>query len=254
VSLTHAWPPAGLPQQLGRHALGRGTRAREQPGRAPVPELTLRPWQVRVQRRAHERVHERQRGLRLQDLRAHQRGRGRTGLAELDAGERRRRGQVAAVAEHRHRARHPHRPLRQPREAHENRARGSPRPELGGQLGMSRGGLHALGPQLLEQLVQQQRIAAGRRVARDRERLVGIPPEPLADQPHRRPLAQGAGTDRHRQRVARDLGEQRRVAAPLRRAQAAEHEQRQALQTAHEVRQKAQRRAVAPVKVIDRDH
>jgi hypothetical protein len=66
-------------------------------------------------------------------------------------------------------------------------------------------------------------------------------------------LAQRPRVQRHRERVAEQFDEERRVDAGLVRAQARGCEHRQAFEPAHEEGEEAQRRPVAPVQVVDRE-
>ncbi len=74
--------------------------------RALVPQLALRGRQVAVDRVSHERVHERQRVLVLDDLGAGEYGERRRSVRLRDLGEGRHRRQRSAVAEHRRRPCH----------------------------------------------------------------------------------------------------------------------------------------------------
>ena len=114
-------------------------------------------------------------------------------------------------------------------------------------------GPHALGLQRAQQLAQQQRVPRGGSEACRRERRVRVA-EPA---PHH--LGGAGGAQRRRPhtygvRVRAQLVEQLLVGVLLAGAQGRDQQHRQPVQAAREVAQEPQRRGVAPLHVVDRDH
>jgi hypothetical protein len=113
-------------------------------------------------------------------------------------------------------------------------------------------GADTLAVQRLEELLEQKRIAARRRMTCVREDIIGALSESLADEIPDGVFAQWGGMQGGSQRVAGDLRDLRRVLARLSGPSAAHHQHRQTLEAAYQVREEAQRGAVAPVQIVDR--
>ena len=109
----------------------------------------------------------------------------------------------------------------------------------------------AVGLERVHQLADEQRVAAGRRVAGLAEGMVGLGAEALGDEVADRLLAQRAGADVGGGGIVGDLGEQRGVGRRVAGADAGGDQHRLAFEPAHEVGEEAQARAVAPVQVVD---
>ena len=116
-------------------------------------------------------------------------------------------------------------------------------------------GPDAVGLQRAQQLAQQQRVArpssGGRRA---RTAATTGSPSRRATMPAVASGDSGAGRSDGRGRVQRQLGEQFVVVVLLARAQGAHDQHRQRLQPADQVGEPAQRRAVAPLHVVDGEH
>jgi hypothetical protein len=105
-----------------------------------------------------------------------------------------------------------------------------------------------------EELVEQERISLGRRVARLGERRVDTFAETIADD-----LGNGVGRQRPGQqhlsvRLARHLFEDGLICVGLGRPHACDERHRHVLQPPGEIGQKAERRGVAPVQVVHDQH
>jgi hypothetical protein len=85
----------------------------------------------------------------------------------------------------------------------------------------------------------------------DRERLVGLGAEAVADERGDGFSGERPGSERGRERIGGDLREQRRVGTSLRGTKRRDDEHRESLETPHEVGEETQRRLVAPVQVVD---
>jgi hypothetical protein len=114
--------------------------------------------------------------------------------------------QTGTVAEHGDGPGHGHRVRRQPGQPQEHHPGHRPRAHLTDHIDVGRVGRNALGLHGLEQLEQQQWVAAGRPVARRPEGVLGAGAQPLAHQLARGRLAQGARADGDGYRVLCDLG------------------------------------------------
>jgi hypothetical protein len=88
----------------------------------------------------------------------------------------------------------PQRIAGEPPEANQDGARDRSRTEVGHRGDMAGVRRHALHVHRADQLPEQKRVTAGRRMTRRRERLVGALAQPLADEPGRRLVAERSGT------------------------------------------------------------
>ena len=202
---------------------------------------------------AHERVDEAGRRLGPDDLGADQLARGRRDRTLVDPGERGDAGQVGALAQHRGGARHRAGVVREAGEPQQHRARHRARADRADDRRLLGDGLHALRLERAQELAQQQRVAAGGGMAGGAERGLGGVAEPLAHERRGRGLAERSGPQRERRGILDDLGEQARVGARLGAAQRRGDEHRGAVEPPREVGEEAQRRAVGPVQVVDRE-
>ena len=163
-------------EQLRRDHLGRGTEVHQRSRRALVQQLSLGRGEVVVDGVAHQRVHEAERRLRPQDLRPRQGASGNRDTVLVNLGQRRDCREPGTVAQHRDGARYGDGVGRQPCQPQQHRARHRARPDLADHIGVSPVGPHAVRLQRLEQLPYEQGIAAGSRVTRGAERLLGFGP------------------------------------------------------------------------------
>ena len=232
-------------RQLRGDRAGVGRAIAQKPGRALVRERAVVDGDVLVDRRADDRVHERQRRLIGEDLSDHELACGDDGELVGQSGQRRRQRQLRVVAQHGRGPRHRHRVPALPCEPHEHGTRGGPRGEFldPGQVRDVR--RHALGAQRLEQLGEQQRVAPGRLVPGVREGLV------RSQELGRGALAQRERVHGDRERITDDLRQQVRARVPLDRPDAAEDRDGQAVEPADQVGQVAQRGLVGPLQIVD---
>ena len=162
------------------------------------------------------------------------------------------RGQVGALAEHGDGARDRRGLARQAREPQQHGARDGARADRAHDVGVRGVGLDRVGLERVQQLAHEQRVAAGGPVAGLAERAVGLGAEPAGDELRRRP-PRDSGPGRT-WAVAGSLAISASSAAsvggsPVRTRRGDEH--RLALEPPHQVGEEAQRRAVAPVQVVD---
>jgi hypothetical protein len=241
-------------EQVGRHLVGGRPRPAQLGGRAGVHQLTVRRGELLVDGVAHQRVHEADRRLGMEDLGAAERGGGLRHLLLVQLRQRGHGREIRVVAEHRHRAHDVHRLVREPRQAQQHRSRHRPRSDVGHDVHVRRVRLHVVGRKRGEQLAEEQRVAAGDLRAGGAEALVRVVAQPGPDHLGDRRSAQRPRPHRTGSRVVADLGDQGRigagVGAPKRRA----HERGHVLEAAYEVGGEAERGAVAPLEVIDREH
>ena len=189
-----------------------------------------------------------------QEVGASQGGRGERGeVPVVELGEDGRVAELGAVAEHRRGHREPPRLGRQSREPQRHRARDRLGPDLAhlrGVLGRRR---EALAVHRVENRAQEERVAAGGRVAGDHEGLFRLDrelrPRQLGDRCH----AERGRPDHERSRVGDQLRQQVDLHALLGRAQAQHDEQRQPFEAPREIREPAQSRRIGPVEVVDHD-
>ena len=196
-------------------------------------------------------MHEAGRRLGAQDLGPRQRRHRARHIRLVEPGHAGDRGQLRALAEHGDRARHGRRVARQAREPQQHRARHRTRADRAHDGGMGGVGLHGVGLERVQQLADEQRVAAGGAVARLPERAVGLAAQPARDEVADGVLAQRAGPDVCGGRVVGDLGQQRRVGRRVAAAHAGGDQHGLTFEPAHEVGEEAQRRAVAPLQVVD---
>jgi hypothetical protein len=233
-----------------RHPFRLGPASLEQPRRPGVPAVALGRGQRLIDRRPDQRVDEPKRRLGAQNIHPGQRDRRLGGGLVLQARQLGCLVRLGFVAQDRHRPRQPGRLRRQPREAHRHGARPGSRAQLTQAGHVLVGGGQALGGDRVDQLAQQQRIAARLLVAGGAEAVVGVG-QALAHQPGGGRSAQGRGPDHGGERIGDDLADQARVGARLPAPQPHHHPDAQALHPGQQVGQPAQRGQVAPVQVVD---
>ena len=240
-------------QEVGRDLLGRCPVRREHLRGPLVVQGALGGGQVLVHRVAHERVDERRRVLGPEDLAAAQRvERGGGALLGL-SGEGRHRRQVSGAPEHGDGPGDGRQHGGHPAQAQHHQAGHRTRPHRPDRVGVRDVGPDALGLQGSEQLPQQQRVARRRPVAHPDEG-VRRRPEPLLHEDPGRLRRQRARTQHGRRGVQDELGEQRLVRVTLAGPHGGDDQHGQTLEALDEVREEAQRRAVAVLDVVDREH
>ena len=252
----HEWVSRRRHQvEVRGHPLGLCAAAREQLRGLPVGEQPLRRLDRLVHSGAHHRVRELDRRRRhAQQLAPRERDRGERGqLAVFEPRERRHVAQLGAVAEHGGRGREAPGLLRQAREPQRNRAGHRFRADLVGAARVLGDRLDALPVQRSHERAHEERVAAGRRVARRHE--LGLRFAAVLRYDHRvnGRLAERGRTDHQHGRVGHQLGQQLGLDGLLRRAQAQHDQQWQPLEPAAEEGQPAQARRVRPVQVVDHE-
>ncbi len=246
----------GLParrrrEELRGDLLGRGAGVVHQLRRSTVLELALGRRDALVDGGPDERVGEPQRRAGAEDLGVGEPAGDPRDVVDLVAAEGGDRGQLGAIADDRHRARHLGRLRRQARKALLDRPRDGAGADVGDRRRHAGDGLDALELERAEELAQEQRVAPRRSPARLAELLLGLAAEPLGHE-----LADGARTevpeaDRHRRGIADEVRHEGRIGAGVGAAQPGHDAERRSLQPMGEVGEEPQRRPVAPVQVVD---
>jgi hypothetical protein len=238
---------------MGRHTLGRGLVCHQHLRRPRVQARATPPAKRFVHRLAHDRMHKPQRTAPIQHVRPGKRIRGRTDLLMRKAAQRRDLPNLGVRVEHRHRVHYRPRNRREPPEPQRHRASHSLRPQPGHQLRRASIRCQPIGPQRVDQLAQQKRIAPGRPHTRRHQAPVGHVPEALRHQPPRRIEAERPQPHRPRPRPRTQRRQQPgRLALPrLGRPRRHHHRNRQALQPGRQIVQEPQRQPVRPVRIID---
>ena len=183
---------AGREQELRGDLLDRRAGLAQHLCGALVLELSLRGRELVVDGVADERVHEAERRLGPDDLRADQLARGGGHRALVGARQGGDAREVRALAEHGGGPGDRAGVVRQAREPQQHGAGDGARADGPHDRGLVGAGLHALGLERAQELAQQQRVAAGRLVAGGAEAGVGVVAEPLAHE-RRRPPRRSAG-------------------------------------------------------------
>jgi hypothetical protein len=196
-------------------------------------------------------VDEPERLVGTQDLRLGQPIRGLGDPRLIEAGELGDDGQPGVLAQHRHGPRHLDRLVAHAGKAQQHGARYRPRPDLAHQVSVARVGRHPVGGQGRHQLAEQERVAARGLVAGGAEGGFGAASEPLAHEIAHALLRQRAGPQPLGGGVSDELSQQGGVGSRLAGAQGHGEQDRRALEAPGEVGEEAQRRAVAPVDVVD---
>jgi len=238
-------------QQVGADLLGRRAMLGQELRGLGMRLLTVAEGEVVMDRGADDWMDEPARQLRHEELGPAQR-RDRVGrLPPFQAGERGGVVEVRPVAQHRHGAGEAGRLLgkaRQPRQHRPRHPLGAHPPHPGDLPG---GRLNAVSGEGVEQLSKQEGIAAGGLVARGAERTGGVRPERVPDQLGDAGRAQRRRTQDDPGRVGEHVGEEGDLDARLVWPHRDDHQDGQAVDTTHEVGEPAQRRAIAPVQVVD---
>ncbi len=224
----------------------------EEPCCALVRERAFVRRNVFIDRRADQRMHERGVRVAAEDLGGQQGGRRHRRVVGPQPGRLGKERQIAGTHD-RSSARKPQRVITEAPETHQDGARDRPRSEVGHRGDLIRARRDALHLQGADQLPEQQRIAAGGRMARRRERLVGMLAQPLAHKVGRRRVAERSGPYQYRQRVADDLGHKRGPRASGAGPHRADDGHPDPVEPADEVVEEAEGGLVAPVKVVDGD-
>ena len=242
---------AGL-QRVRGDALGRRAGGAQDPHRGAMGRGALAGVELLVDRPAEDRVRERDAAVaRVEDPRAAQRGHRAAGRVDRHAGQRGHPVGRRAVAEDRQRARHGARLRRQAAQRELHRARHGRRADLAHALDARGDRRDALLRERGQQLDEQERVAAGRAMARRRERAAPRPPRASRRAGAVAASLSGPGRTRPGRGLGGELAEQRRVAAELAGAQGGDERDRQVLEAPGEVRDEPQRQLVGPVGVVD---
>ena len=216
-----------------------------------MQQLALAQREAVIDGVAHQRVHEAGRRLGAQDLGARERRHGPRDLRLVETRDPGHRGQVGALAQHGDGARDRGGLARQPRQSQQDRARDGARTDRAHHVGVRGVGLDGVGLERVQQLADEQRVAAGGLVAGLAEGAVGLRAEAAGDEPADGLLRQRARPHVRGRGVVGDLGQQRRVGRRVAGPHGGRDQHRLALQAPHQVGQEAQRRAIAPVQIVD---
>ena len=225
---------------LAQHARGAG-----------VEQLALAERQALVDGVAYERVHEPGRRLGAQDLGPRERGHRARDLGLVEPGHAGHRPEVGALAEDGDGAGDGGRLAGQPREPQQHGARHGARADRAHHVGVRRVGLDRFGLERVQELADEQRVAAGGAMAGLAEQAVGLGAEAFRHELADGVLAERAGPDVRGGRVVGDLGQQRGVGRRVAGADAGGDEHRLAFEAPDQVGEEPQRRAVAPLEVVD---
>ncbi len=215
--------------------LGLGAGRREHLGRPAVGLGTLRPGDVVVDDGAHHRMGELERQVRPQHVRARERCGGVRRGVHAESGEGGGVLELRAPTEDGHRPRERRRLGRDARQSQRHRAGHRLRPDREDPRRLRRGRLHALAAERVEQRLEEERIAAGRLLARVHELGRRLDAERLAREERRRVAAERVWPDGARGRVAEDLDDELLVPALTRRPRRDDDAQRQAVEPALQV-------------------
>ena len=231
----------------GRSALAQDRR------RGVVQPLAFGGRQVAVDRRAQDRMGEADRAAGFHDAGGDQRRHRRLQLGAGESGQSRGVAHLRAVAERAQRAGERGGRRRQPRQTEQHRVGDAARDDRADIGRGGRGGLEAARRRLVEQLADEERVAARHLDARAHEPIVRLAGQPGGDErTDRRPrqgrraqqLHGGIGDERRR------LGRQRGIERPG----GEDQPQRLPLEPARDERERARRRRVAPLQVVDHEH
>ena len=175
-------------------------------------------------------------------------------LGAGESGQSRRVADLRAVAEHAERAGERGGRRRQPRQAEQHRVGDAARDDRADLGSGGRGGGEAASRRLVEQLADEERVAARHLEARADEPIVRLA-RTAGRRPARRPPPRVSG-DRTQQLGGgiaderRRLGRQRGIERPGREDQ----RERLPLEPARDERERARRRRVAPLQIVDDEH
>jgi hypothetical protein len=222
-------------QKLRGHALGRGSRLRENPGGARVEQLALARRDVVVDRVAHEGVHEGELRIAAEYLRVRELVGGAGRVLDWDLRYERRRGDLGAVAEDGDGTHEPPRLGGQARQPQQHRARDGTGAQLAHRSGIGGVWSDPLDPQCAHELAQEQRVAAGRRVAGGAERVVGRRAQRPPNHPRGRRLAQWGRAESSGPRVGGQVVDGAAGGLGLQRPERGEHEHGEVVQTPRQV-------------------
>ncbi len=162
--------------------------------------------------------------------------------------------EVGAVAEDRGRPEERGRLVRQPREAQRDGAADDERAELEQHVRLVGARPDALACDRVEEREHEERVAARGRLDGGAELGVRLVLEPLPRERGDRRDRQRLRPDRRRRGVGQQLGQEPGIASLLGRPRRDRDEKRQPLEPAGEVAEPAERGAVGPVEVVDREH
>ena len=215
--------------------------------------LVLGGREIAVNRRAQDGVGEADRAAGLHDARGHQRPHRRLQVGAGESGQSRGVAHLRAVAERAERAGEHGGCRRQPRQTEQHRVGDPARDDRADIVRGGRGRLDAASRRLVEQLADEERVAARHLHARAHEPLVGLVGQPVGDQCADGRLRQGRWTEQLHGGIAderRRHGRHRRIERPG----GDDEPERLPLQPARDERERARRRRVAPLQVVDHEH
>ena len=246
-------PDGGHIEDVGGHLLGRAAGLGEQPRRLRVRLALLEGAEAGIDGGTHDRVHERDPFLRVQELDLDERPRGPRHRVALDACQSRRVLEQRAVAEHARGARERDRLLGQAREPQAHCAAdglGADLVDAGDLVGAA---LDALRCEGARELGDEQRVTAACGVAGVAELVRRLGREALAEQRRRGVARQGDRRQHVRRGLAGEGVEDPPVEAGLLRARGQHQQHRQPLEPPADVLERCERGRVAPVQVVDEE-
>ena len=205
----------GDAEEVPRRTLRQRAGAEQQLSGRAVRGVSFHDIERLVDGAADDRVEELERILAPQEVKANERGGGRTKLACFHSGESGRVAQLGPVAEDRGRAQEGKRLRRQASEAKPNGARNALRPDFQqtGHLLASRAG--SFPRNRVQHRADEERIPAGRRLERGAESLVWLQTVQLPREHGDRGTPKRSGANRGGLRIGDQLRDKRRDRAPL---------------------------------------
>jgi hypothetical protein len=257
----------GVSQQCHRPGVGGGLGVHDlhrdlAGGRAPLAQdrrrrvmqpLPFGGRQLGVDRGAQDGVGEADRAAGFHDARGYQCPHRRLHFDAAESRQPRGVAHLRAVAERAERAGEPGGCRRQPRETQQHRIGDAAWDHRADIVRGGRGGRDTSSRRLVEELADEERVAARHLEARADEPIVGLVGQPGRDQCGDGRLRQGRRAQQLRGGIAnerRGLGRQRRIERPS----GQDERERLPLQPARDERQRARRGRVAPLQVVDHQH
>ena len=239
-------------EQVGSDLLGHGLLGSQQRRRAGVQASALGGGQLGVDGRPDDRVDEGERLARPQDLGRRERIGGLARHPRFDLRQLRRAPQRSAVAQHRRRPGERGRAELESGESQQHGARDGLGAELAHPHGAGRVGRRALDLQRGQELLHEQRVAAGDVGARRGEPRGHVVEERGAHEPVDRRAGERLQDDPFGGLVPGELGQEVRVHPGVARATRDHRGDRQLGEPLGEIQEEAQRRGVRPMHVVDR--
>jgi hypothetical protein len=240
----------GRLEQMRGDPLRLGAGRAEHRGRPEVGPRALLRIEPALDGGLDHRVHEPQRRIGVHEVGGLKFPQGREGDVLVQPGERGHVPELSAAAQHGQGGRQRLRRLGQPREARPDRA-----PDrLPADPAQRRRRDAVLRADGADELAEQQRVPATLGVAGGDQRVAGPVAQLLRDDLRARALAQRRRVQDGGERVRREVREQVRMRRRLERARGGDDERRDLAQARQRIREPAQRRAVAPVQVVEEQH